>query len=297
MAEFAQIGPLLKDDAMPAYQNTPTHNGAVVSTQNPLPGLGMDPIFAASYNGAISGKSASVITVLGSRSNGWTSTSVFGDACDYLDTSQAAMNTPTTGQTLYIVSTSTSDSAAGTGARTVSISYLDTSGNRQVHIATMNGTTPVSIGTGYSFVQWAEVATVGSGGFAAGNISITSTNGSATVATTFEYISSGGNRSLSGRYKVPSGFSAYAISWSASAIGNTMDCRLRADVFSSDRSLSPGVFHFMDRAYLTSGRDGIWLQYMDKYPAGAVIKVSAIPGGAPAGNKLDCDFSLLVVED
>lgn len=34
---------------MPAYQNTPTHNGAIVSAQNPLPGLGIDPIFASTY--------------------------------------------------------------------------------------------------------------------------------------------------------------------------------------------------------------------------------------------------------
>jgi hypothetical protein len=234
---------------------------------------------------------------MGSRTLGWTSTSVLGDACEYLDTSQALMNTPTTGQTLYLVSTSTNDdgSPAGTGAQTVRTVYLDANGVQQVRTDTLNGTTPVSIGTGYSFIQWMEVASVGTGEVSAGNITISSTNGAATVATTFERISAGGNRSLSGRYKVPSCCHGHLIRWDAAAISNTMDTRIRATMFMDDSSLS-SVYHFIDRAFLASGANiSQELEYRE-LPAGSIVKISAIPGGAPAGNKLDCSFSIIVME-
>ena len=256
----------------------------------------LPPELAAPLLGTVNGKTATVWSILGSRSQGWSSTSVLGDACEYLDTSQANMNTPTTGQTLYLVSTSANDAAAGTGVRTVQIVYLDSSGNLASTTKTMNGTTPVSCGTGFSFILWMEAATVDTGGVAAGNISLSSTNGAATVATTFEYIAAGGNRSLSGRCKIPTGYNGYLLSWSAAAVSATMDCRIRTDVLAYDRSLSAGAVHFQDRVFLASGgkQDQAPLRYL-KCPAGAVIKVSAIPGSAPAGNKLDCSFGLLLV--
>lgn len=107
-----------------------------------------------SYRGTIENKAAYMYKILGSRDSGWTSTSAFGDTCQYLDTSQALMNTPTTGQTLYLRSSSINDAAAGTGVRTVRIVYLDSSGNQQVRTDTINGTTVVDIGTGYSAIQW-----------------------------------------------------------------------------------------------------------------------------------------------
>jgi len=256
----------------------------------------LPPEIAAPLLGTVNGKTAMLWSILGSRSQGWSSTSVFGDACEYLDTSQADMNTPTSGQTLYVVSTSANDASAGTGVRTVQIVYLDASGNLAATTKTMNGTTPVSCGTGFTFILWMESVTVGAGNIAAGNISITSTNGAATVATTFEYISAGGNRSLSGRCKIPTGYSGYLLSWSAASISATMDAQIRTDTLAYDRSLSAGAVHFQDRVFLASGakQDQAPLWYL-KCPAGAVIKVSAIPGSAPAGNKLDCSFGLLLV--
>ena len=246
------------------------------------------------HTGGIEGVSATIYNIMGSRTQGWSSTSVLGDACEYLDTSQPRMNTPTVGQTLYIVSTSASDTSAGTGARTVRVVYLDSAGLQTFATYTMNGTTPVSMGTGFTFIQWAEVATVGTGTTSVGNISISSTNGAATVATTFEFIAAGGNRSLSGRYKVPSNSHAHMLDWSAAAISATMDVRLRVDTF-ADNGLSADVFHFKDRIFLASGANFASFLHYEEYPANAVIKVSAYPGGAAAGNKLDCHFTLIVM--
>lgn len=254
------------------------------------------PEYEVQHSGTLDGKSAKLFHIMGTRSAGWTSTSVLGDACEYLDTSQAAMNTPTTGQTLYLVSTSASDAAAGTGAITVRIVYLDASGIQQVRTDTLTGTTPVSIGSGYSFIQWMEVASAGSSGASVGALSISSTNGPATVATTFEYIAAGGNRSLSGRYKVPSDCHGHLLKWDIAAIGNTMDTRLRALQFMDDKTLST-VYHFIDRSFLASGQNSVQSLEYRELPSNCVVKISAIPGGAPAGNKVDCSFSIIVMQN
>lgn len=259
-------------------------------------GITRPPEYEVQHTGMLDGKAAKLFHILGSRILGWDSTSAFGDACEYLDTSQSLMNTPTTGQTLYLVSTNAADTAAGTGAQTVRIIYLDAAGLQQVRTDTLNGTTPVSLGAGYSFIQWMEVASVGTGQVPAGNLTISSTNGAATVATTFERVTAGGNRSLSGRYKVPTDCHAHMVHWDVGAIGNTMDTRLRATVFMDDNSLST-VYHFVDRIFLSSGQNATQdLEYRE-LPSEAVVKISAIPGAAAAGNKLDCSFSLIVMQN
>ncbi len=254
-----------------------------------------NPEIETQYFGKLFGKTAYIVNIIGSRNKGWTSTSVFGDCCEYLDTSQANMNTPTTGQTLYIVSTSANDASGNTGVNTVRIVYLDAAGVEQVMTATMNGTTAVSLGAGFSSIQWMESASVGSNGVAVGTISITSTNGAATVATTFEQITPNGNRSLSGRYKIPSNYTGYVLDVAAAAIGNTMDTRLRTDVFANDSTLSPGTFHFISRVFLAAGQTATEDMKYKKLPSNAVVKISAIPGGTPAGNKLDTSFHIICI--
>ena len=276
------------------------HGGAIArgSVDRPLYTYGYPPEYEVQHAGTLNGKAASLYHIMGSRTLGWSSTSVLGDACEYLNTSQALMNTPSTGQTLYLVSTDVNDdgSPTGTGAQTVRTVYLDAAGVQQVRTDTLNGTTPVNIGSGYSFIQWMEVASVGSGEVSAGNISISSTNGAATVATTFEYVRAGGNRSLSGRYKVPSDCHAHMVHWDVAAIGTTMDTRIRATVFADDDTLS-SVYHFVDRAFLAASVNiSQSLEYRE-LPAGAIVKISAIPGNAPAGNKLDCSFSIICMEN
>lgn len=257
-----------------------------------------NPILDISLSGYLNGKAASVVYVLGRRDNGWSSTSVLGDVAQYLDTSQALINTPTS-QQLYLVSTNAADDGepAGTGAQTVRVVYLNDAGTQTVATYTMNGTTPVSAMADATFIQWMEVATVGSNSVSVGNIALTSTNGVATVGTTFEFIKAGGNRSLSARYKVPTGYTAYMHIWNTYAISATMDVRLRTNVFADDRALSDTAQHFQATSYLASGQNSAGELDFLKCPAGSVIKASAIPGGAPAGNRCDVNFDMLLVAD
>ena len=254
------------------------------------------PEYSIQHTGELGGMAAKLYHILGSRSQGWNSTSVLGDACDYLNTTQDLMNTPTSGQTLYLVSTSASDTSAGVGAQTVRTVYLDTNGLQQVRTDTLNGTTPVSIGTGYTFIQWMEVASVGTSEVAVGAVTISSTNGVATVATTFDRVGPGGNRSLSGRYKIPSDSHGHIVRWDSAAISSTMDTRIRATVFADDGAIST-VYHFLDRVWLASGQSATESLDYRAVPANAVVKISAIPGSAPAGNKLDVSFSIIVMSD
>lgn len=241
-------------------------------------------------------KDARSVWVMWSRDLGWNSTSILWDACQYLDTSQDAQNVPTSWQTLYIVSTSANDTIAWTWARSVRYLYLDSTGAELSWTVNLNWTTPVSIWTWFTAIQWMEVFAAWSIWTAAGNISITSTNWAATVATTFERIAVWWNRSLSWRYKIPLWYDWYVMQWHVNAIWTTMDCRLRADVRTDNwRTLQEWVFIFQDRAFVWSWNNQDIEMHFQKYPALSTIKVSAIPWSAPAWNKLDCDFSIILI--
>jgi len=256
------------------------------------------PEMDVNFHNELDGKTAFYYSILGTRSRGWNTNTTYQDVCNYLDNTQDLMNTPTSGQTLYLVSTSANDAAAGTGARTIRTVYLDAHGDQQVRTDTMNGTTAVSIGTGYTAIQWCEVATLGTNPVAVGDISITSTNGAATVATTFEQIALNSNRSVSARYAIPKGYSAYALSFSASSDGPAIqNVTMRATVFTDNRALCT-PYHFQSRIFLQASGSAQTKQtnYM-KFPEFSTIKVSSLPSASGAGNKLDAGFKLFIAKN
>lgn len=74
---------------------------------------------------------------------------------------------------MSIVSSSASDAAAGSGARTVVIEYLNGTLDMSVEVVTLNGTTPVNtVATDIRWVQAVYVATAGNGGVTAGTIDL-----------------------------------------------------------------------------------------------------------------------------
>jgi hypothetical protein len=257
---------------------------------------GVTPEFEIAQTGKYRGKIANYGYCLGRRSLGWTDVSSQGDISNYLDTSQQANTVVNVGTTYYIRSTSAQDGVGGTGIRSMRINYLDGLGNRTILIVNTNGTTGVSLGNNISFVQYMESETQGSSGAAVGDITISSVSGAPTVAQTIEKISIGDSRSLSGRVKVPAGFSLYLRGWRASAIGARMDTRLRGTVFTNDRSLSTG-FHFQQPMYLPDGVSDSEVFHYLKFPEGSELKISAIPGGAPAGNRCDSSFHFFILQN
>lgn len=118
-----------------------------------------------------------------------------------------------------IVSSSANDAAAGTGARTVSISGIDSSYAIQTETIILNGATPVSLVNSYMTINSITVLTAGSGGVTAGNLTL------AAGGVTHGYVLAGKNQSTSYIYAVPANYGVliydfYVSEEAASAGGN-----------------------------------------------------------------------------
>jgi len=139
----------------------------------------------------------------------------FGAEFSFGDVATAALTQVSVRRTAYteqatnaqrsIVSANAADAAAGTGARTVRITYLDQTGAGPfTETLTLNGTTPVNtVATNICFIEKIEVLTVGSGGVNAGIISLkaAAAGGGATIWT----INAGDNQTFSAHHYVPTG--------------------------------------------------------------------------------------------
>jgi hypothetical protein len=119
-------------------------------------------------------------------------------------------NEPSVAAALSIKSASANDTAAGTGVRTVKVTYYTLASDGTIlgpftYTATLNGTTAVQIdaATAIRLIDKIEAITVGSGGVAAGAISIyPSTDGTGTAIAA---IASGDLRTFLAHAYVPSG--------------------------------------------------------------------------------------------
>lgn len=108
-----------------------------------------------------------------------------------------------TGETsLEVVSSSASDAAAGTGARTVTVTGLDSGYNQIAATVTLNGTTTVAIPPTFYRINLAQIATVGSGETNAGAVTIRDAGGGTTRAV----IPAGYGITRQSAYTVPAGW-------------------------------------------------------------------------------------------
>ena len=255
--------------------------------------------YTVAHTGYLSGKPAQLVSLFGYRTQ-WSSTSVQGDVCPYLVGGQAAMNTPTSGQTLYIVSTSVEDVTGGTGVDRLRVTYLNASGNQQVTIYNLNGLTAVSIGSGFTFIQYMEsYHSVTAERVAAGNLTISSTNGVALESTTFEMIRSNANRSESARYKVPTGKHIHLIDWHASAIkqgaSQTYEVALRSTLLAGDGLANN--YHFVDTSAIVDGGDHDETLHYKEIPTGGIIKASVVPSATASGNIVRIGIDFILMDD
>lgn len=111
---------------------------------------------------------------------------------------------PTTAVPMEVVSSSANDTAAGTGAQTVTVVYLDSAGTQKTATVTMNGTTAVAMPENVLFVQLLRAGTSGTvGGNNIGNISIRDSGG---LGKTYAYMIAGTGFARSSGIRVPTGF-------------------------------------------------------------------------------------------
>lgn len=102
---------------------------------------------------------------------------------------------------MELVSSSASDAAAGAGARTVSVAYLDSLYVAKTVILTLNGTTPVALPENIMRINGMVVVTSGTfGGTNLGNLSIRAAGG---LGATFAYMKIGVGMARSSLFTVP----------------------------------------------------------------------------------------------
>lgn len=245
--------------------------------------------------GAIEGKTAYVWHILGRR-NAFVDATTMHDVCEFL-TATAGQQTfvpVTTADQLEIVSTSANDSIAGTGTRTVDVTYLNASENIQTTTVTLNGTTAVPLtGINASAILWMEAATGGVLEVSQGTINLRKVGAPTTI---YEQIVAGGNKSMSARVKVPAGYTAYMITFDGFAINQSMDIRIRATVKTLTRALSTR-YTFQDNMFLaTNGNSTRQMPFL-KFPPGASIKISAQAGATGGTPRCDASFTLILIQN
>ena len=105
----------------------------------------------------------------------------------------------TSAQTISIASDNTNDTSAGTGARTLRITGLDSSYGEIEEIISLNGTSTVTTSLSFLRINRIIVDSVGASGINQGNITIQGTSVQG-------YIIVGQNRARSAIYTIPAGY-------------------------------------------------------------------------------------------
>lgn len=102
------------------------------------------------------------------------------------------------GVQMSLVSTSANDTEGGTGVHTVVVEYLNGDLDYSFELVTLNGLTPVTmLATDVRWVYSVHMATVGSGGMAAGNVTLSHNS------ITYAQMTAGQRSSQSSFYRVP----------------------------------------------------------------------------------------------
>lgn len=134
---------------------------------------------------------------------------VFTTAVETIDIMKTAYTEQTTNAQRSFNSSSANDTSAGTGARTLTLTYYDQTGAGPfTETITMNGTSNVNTASStICFVESIVVATAGSGGSNAGTITMkaAAAGGGATIAT----ITIGDNQTFWAQHYVPLGKTCY----------------------------------------------------------------------------------------
>lgn len=251
------------------------------------------PTFSASQLGVVNGKAARVFHIIARRA-GFNSTTVLQDVAEFLGTSINAMPELTGAESLEIVSSSGSDAVDGTGTRSVKVTYIDSDYGLVTSSAiSLSGTTPVAAGFTARQIISMEAFSVGTNTVSVGTIILRIVGPGAT----HEQITAGGNKSLSSHFMVPDGYSAYIAEWHVSATGTaTQDARLRATTQTGDRSLGT-AYILQDNTFASANANSAGILPWLRFPARSRLKVSTISSVAAATNRIDADYSILLVAD
>jgi hypothetical protein len=194
---------------------------------------------------------------------------------------------------MTVSSTSANDTSAGTGARTVVVQGLDANYNEVTETVTLNGQTAVTMTASLLRVNYAYVATAGSGNSAAGDIYIgTGTVTAGVPATTYDIIKFDYNNTTTGSYTIPAGYTGYVsqglFSSGQSGGSNQVQGRL----------LTRGTNNIRMTAALTTLNNGV-ANYVFEYPLAVPEKttIEATAIGSSSNNACSSMFILVLVKE
>ena len=200
---------------------------------------------------------------------------------------------PTAALQMTVSSTSASDTAAGTGARTIVVQGLDANYNEVTETVTLNGQTAVTMTASLLRVNYAYVATAGSGNSAAGDIYIgTGTVTSGVPATVYDIIKFDYNNTTTGSYTIPAGYTGYVSQglFSAGQAGGSAQVE--------GRLLTRGTDNIRRTAAITTVNNGV-ADYVFEYPLAVPEKTTLEATGVASSNNnsVSSMFIILLVKE
>lgn len=197
---------------------------------------------------------------------------------------------PTTASTMYISSSSTADTAAGTGARTVTVSGLDANFIEISETVSLNGQAGVQLNGALNWyrVNRVIVNTAGSGGANAGVLYVgteaTPTGGVPT--NKYATVAIGDNQTLMCVWTVPLGYTAYLHQKDVSASSSAG----KFAIFSLISRPKDGVFNVKDRVLLANNSTAI--SYWNPIPFSECTDIEVRAAADSAGGTITASATL-----
>jgi len=162
------------------------------------------------------------IVIISATGTDFTFADITTSALTRVVVNRTAYTEQTTNAQRSIASSNANDTSAGTGARTVTLEYLDQTGAGPYYeTITLNGTSYVNtVATNIAFIESIRVASVGSTGSNVGIITLkaATAGGGATVGT----ISATNNQTFWGHHYIPINKTCYVTGISAGGSGTTV---------------------------------------------------------------------------
>ena len=198
---------------------------------------------------------------------------------------------PTSASTMTVSSGSVLDTAAGTGARTVTISGLDASYNEQSETVTLNGQTAVTTVGTYIRMNRAFVVTAGSTATAQGNIYVgTGAVTTGVPANIYAQMLVGDNQTLMALWTVPAGYTGYL----ESAYINAGDTSASQSIIAKfvQRQLG-GVFRVASKVALHDGIGNFFDAIPPSFPEKTDLEVRAVSSAGT--NQVGASFTIVYI--
>lgn len=206
---------------------------------------------------------------------------------------------PPAASVMTVSSSSTDDTSAGTGARTVTVFGLDADYNEISETVALNGQTAVSTTKSYLRAYRMVVRSAGSGGANAGVIYMgTGTVTSGVPANVYATINgvTGSNQSLMALWTVPAGYTAYLLQYDISN-GTTSNTPAVCKVILAIRPYGE-VFQSKDVKSLTTGMHvGETFSVPVKITEKSDIEVRAISSSASVSFDISAAFEIIYIKN